>query len=286
MNNKPFKILCACLALSIALGWIYQQESRPHDLEVYFLDVGQGDSILIRTPDNQDILIDGGPGQTVLMRLAAVLPFWDRDIELMILTHPHDDHVAGLVPVLERYQVEQVWYTQAAYENPNYLEFQKIIQEKNIPHQKTFYGNKLEVGENLFLETLYPFSNMDLNEIENINNTSIINRLVYGETEFLFTGDAETEVEEILLHNQLDLHADLLKAGHHGSKTASSKEFLAAVQPKIVMIQCGLGNKFNHPHFKTLLALQEIGVEIFRNDLAGTIKCESNAIVINCKKML
>lgn len=274
------------MVLSCVLISIYWHESQPHDLEVYYLDVGQGDAILIRTPDNQDILIDGGPDNNVLLYLGQILPFWDRDIELMILTHPHDDHVAGLVDVLERYEVKQIIYEQVEYDNPNYKKFQELIVEKNIPHRESFYGDQLELSENLYLETIYPFANIDLNEIENVNDTSIINRLIYKENKFLFTGDAEIEVEEMILHNNIDIQANILKAGHHGSKTASSQEFLETVLPEQVIIQCGQNNKFNHPHFITLYKLKQLGISVLRNDLDGTIMCESNGIDANCKKML
>ncbi len=276
---KITKIILASLVLCAILILVYINESKPHDLEVYYLDVGQGDAILIRTPDNQDILIDGGPDDNILLELSKILPFWDRDIELVILTHPHDDHVAGLVPVLKRYQVDQVWYTEADYDNPNYKQFQEIITQKNIPHTQVFYNQILDLN-NIQLEVLYPFINTEIPE--NINNISTVIKLVNQENKFLFTGDAEEEVEEALIHNQIDVSADVLKAGHHGSKTASTLEFLKAVTPSQIIIQCGLANKFSHPHFKTLYNLENLNLPVLRNDLDGTIKCESDGSQIKC----
>lgn len=285
-SKKFFKLLSASLALCVVAAYFYYEQSKPHGLLVYYLNVGQGDSILIRTPDNQDILIDGGPDKAVLSELGKHLPFWDRDIELMILTHPHDDHVAGLVSVLNQYQVDKVLYNDAAYENNNYAEFKKIIKEKNIATANFFYGDKINLSPDIYFEGIFPFSNLDLNSIENVNNISIVNRLVYKENEFLFTGDTEQETEQLILENNINVKADVLKVGHHGSKTASTEAFLDAVKPKQAVISCGLGNKFKHPHFITLYKFKQRGVKIWRTDEDGTIKCEGDGVEIICEKML
>lgn len=273
------------ILLSILL-FIYYQESQPHDLEVYFLDVGQGDSMLIRTPDNQDILIDGGPDKKVLTEIGKILPFWDKDIELMILTHPHDDHLVGLVAVLNKYQVNKIIYDSQDEKNSNFQEFEKIIQKKNISTGQLFYSDKIYFDHNIYLETIYPFKNINLEEIENLNNTSIINKLVYHDSSIIFTGDAEQETEALILNNNINIQADILKVGHHGSKTASSENFLDAVLPQEAVIMCGVDNKFKHPHFITLYKLKARKINIFRTDEDKTIKCQSNGVDINCIKML
>lgn len=281
--HKLLKILSLLLLLSIILLFFYYQQSQPHDLEIYFLDVGQGDSILIRTPNNNDILIDGGPDKRVLNELGKILPFYDRDIELMILTHPHDDHDTGLISVIKKYQVDKIIYNDFNAQDPMFLEFKKIIQEKNIPVNTFFQNDQIILDKNIFLKSLYPIKDLSIDLKKNENNTSIISQLIYQNNKILFTGDAEQEEEMAVLN--LDLKSDILKVGHHGSKTASSLEFLEKINPINAIISCGLNNKFKHPHFKTLYNLQQKNINIFRTDQDNTIKCSSSGLEIKCAKL-
>ena len=275
-RKAVLKILVAALIVTcvlIYIGWPRQTGI----LKVSFLDVGQGDSILIQTPYNQDILIDGGPDMSVLDGLGQQLPFYDHDIEIMVLTHAHADHVIGLIEVINRYDVDQIFYSGAVAEySPGFVEFLKISEEKNIPRQAVVLGDKFVLGDNLELEVLYPFEDLGGQAFENLNNTSVALRLVYGETEFIFTGDAEIEEEMEIIATGKNLKSGIFKAGHHGSKTASSAEFLDVVQPQIAVIQSGEENKFGHPHFKTLLAFEKRGIRVLRNDQCGTVIVRSD----------
>lgn len=241
-------------------------------LHIYFFDVGQGDSIFIRTPNDQFVLIDGGPDDKVLTELAGTMPFFSRRIDLVILTHAHSDHINGLVSVLRRYDVPAVLITGAISYGSYYDEFMNIIAEKNIRLLIAESGNDFDFGGGVFLDILYPVESIFARKIENTNNASIVSKLVYGENSMLLTGDAEIESEEEQLSTDFDLGADILKAGHHGSRTASSPDYLKSVMPKKAVIQCGVGNKFSHPHPETLTNLSEIGVRrIYRNDLHGRV---------------
>lgn len=257
---------------------LFQQKQGKGILEVDFLDVGQGDSILIKAPDNFDILIDGGPDSSVLNELGRNLPFYDRDIELMILTHPHSDHVAGLVEVLKRYEVKKVLYTGALHTSPDYLEWLRLIKEKNIPMEIVKAGDSFQFGASLSLDILYPFEELTNQKVKELNDSSIVSRLVYGQTSFLLMGDAPAEVEEQLLNSELtgQLQSDVLKVGHHGSRYSSSPEFLTAVKPQYAVIQVSKDNKFGHPHLSTLRKLENLGIKILRTDLDGEIKIESD----------
>jgi len=239
---------------------------------------------LIQTPDNQDILIDGGPSDKIIRELDEYMPFWDRDIELMILTHPHNDHIGGLIEVLKRYKVKKVLGYQLDYHSSLYKEWLKLIKERNIPLRITKIGDKFVLGNSLNLETLYPFTDITGQYFEDVNKASIINRLCYFEKCFLFTGDMPEILEEKLLENGIKVGAEVLKIGHHGSKYSSSKEFLRKVNPEYAVIQCGKGNKFDHPHYLTLKKLKELKVNIFRNDLDGDIVCKTNGKDLNCFK--
>jgi len=283
---KILKIILALIVCLSCLGAVIWHEMQPHDLEVYFFDVGQGDCILIRTPENQDILIDGGPDDKVVSHLGSTLPFWDRDIELLILTHPHEDHVAGIPDVMKKYEIDKILYMDVDYENTNFEEMKRMIEENGIEAGPTYWGDIFYFDSEIRLETIYPFVNSDLDEFEDLNDTSIVNRLVYGETEILLTGDAGEPVEEEIIGNNIDIEADILKAGHHGSKYSSSLEFIEAIEPESSIFQVGAGNQFKHPHFVTLYNFDRYGIDIYRNDEQGTIKVESdgkNAIISTTK---
>lgn len=248
------------------------------NLRVIFYDVGQGDAIHIRSK-NQDILIDGGPDGTIISKLDANLPFYDQEIELMILTHPHADHIAGLVPVLEKYQVDQILYSGIDYDSNVYEEWKRIVEEQDIPLLEARQGQIIKLNEaSMFI--LFPGS-QEIDK-ENINNSSVVSKLVYGESTFLFTGDAEKEVENELLASDINLEAEVLKVGHHGSKTASTKDFLAQVSPMYAVISAGKDNKFGHPHEETLEKFINLETNILRTDVSGDIKCISDKKEIKC----
>lgn len=237
---------------------------------VYFLDVGQGDSVLIRSSDGDNILVDGGPSSLVLDRLGEVLPFWSRKIDLLVLTHPHDDHIIGLISVLERYEVSAVLITGVKYKSAYYDEFLRLIDEAGV---KVYFAEApvdFKFGD-VFLDVIYPFFSIVDDEFSNLNNSSIVIKVSFSDGEsVLLTGDCEVECESEIL--DADIDADVLKAGHHGSRTASSAAFVKAVSPEKVVISVGAGNKFGHPHAETLRTFS--GVRVFRTDLDGTVEME------------
>jgi len=273
-------VLAAALCAVLVFWLIY---TAPNRLEVDFLDIGQGDAELIKTPSGQNILIDGGPDNTVIRRLGENMAWWDRTIDLMILTHPHDDHVNGLNDVLERYKVKKILYTGVIHNSPGYIKWLQKIRDDRVPLMIVDRPQTISLGENCRLNILYPRSSLAGKGIENLNNSSIVVKLVYGESKFLFTGDAEVEVEQELLREGVDLSAQALKTGHHGSDTSSGEDFLAAVKPSIVVIEVGKDNDFGHPSPAVIKRLERAGVRIFRTDLDGTIILESNGNEIRQK---
>lgn len=238
----------------------------------YFLDVGQGDAILIKTPDNHQIIIDGGPKNYVLEELQAVLPFFDKTIDLMVLTHPHADHVDGLVEALKRYDVDNVLITGIDYDNPTYEEFFREIKNNGVNVFVAESNFNFKFGK-VVLDVLYPSRQMLGKKIDNLNNSSIVMRVVYRDKKLLLTGDMEQEEETLLIKSGADLKADILKVGHHGSRTSTSTKFLSLVKPKIAVIQCGRNNSFGHPHAETISNLEIAKVrKIFRNDRDGRVE--------------
>jgi len=235
-------------------------------------------TVFIETPQNQQILIDGGPGSTVLEKLGKEMPFWDRTIDLVILTHPDFDHVSGLIEVLRRYQVENILWTGVLCETAECQEWQKLIKEEGANIYIAKAGQQIE-GGGTSLNILYPLESLEDKEVSNTNNTSIVARLVYGENSFLFTGDAYQSVEKKLTN----VDSDVLKVEHHGSKYSSSQEFIESVSPEIAVISVGQDNKYGHPAQETLAVLEKYDIRILRTDINSDIKIICNSQFLKLK---
>lgn len=249
------------------LGYILFFEISQNDLEFIVFDIGQGDAILIRTPDHKNILIDGGPDNSVVYKLGQYLLFHDRHIDLMILTHPHADHMVGLTEVLKRYQVKKIFISGAEYKSSDYSAWLDLVKTQKITLEVVDYQVKILLDNNIWLDILYPNASLFGQELKNINNASIVAKLIYQDFSVMLTGDFENE--ESLVNQGLDLSADILKVGHHGSNNANDLEFLKAVNPSLAVISSGKDNKFNHPHEETVQNLLNLEAQIFRTDQQG-----------------
>jgi len=239
---------------------------------IYFLDIGQGDSILIESPEGHHILVDGGPGSGVLEELAVLLPFFSKDIDLMVLTHPHADHIDGLVEVLKRYEVKAVLFSAVDFSSGAYDEFLHEINEQEIDFWVAEKDEDFRFNS-MILDVVYPLNQISGEQFENFNNSSLALRIIYDDVKILLSGDLELEAEKELISSGVDIRADILKAGHHGSKTSSSLSFLRKIQAKVVVIQVGKNNKFGHPHEESLRRFEKAGIQkIYRNDLDGRIE--------------
>jgi competence protein ComEC len=248
--------------------------SKPKDaLEVDFLDVGQGDAILIKTPFGQKILIDGGPSKTgVLRELAKNLPVLNRDIDLVILTHPHEDHLAGLLGVLERYQVKNIIYGSGSSTSALGEAWLKASQEEGAVLKKIGEEERIILGDGCYLEIVNPSL---FCKTKDLNNYSLVSRLDCG-GRWLFTGDIGSAAEKGLLTSGFDLAADVLKVAHHGSAAGNTEAFLRAVDPRTVVISAGVANSYGLPSPEILRRLKNFGANIIRTDQVGTIKMEFN----------
>lgn len=240
------------------------------DFELHMLDVGQGDAILLKTPEQHHVLVDGGAGNAVLMELGKVMAGPFNEIDLMVLTHPHLDHMEGLIHVLERMEVHAVLMSAPSYESLVYSTFLDRVYEEGAVLYFAEANVDFVLGD-LELDVLYPFNPLTGEEMGNVNNASPVIRAIYGEHSILLTGDAELEVEAELLAAGMNVQANVLKAGHHGSRTSSSLEFLEAVQPELILISAGEGNSYGHPHIETIEKASEFGIEVRRTDLEGTL---------------
>ena len=262
------------IVIGVVLGiGIFARPQAAGDLKVYFLNVGQGDSEYIKNPDGTDILIDGGPDSSVLNELGKVMNFGDREINLVILTHPHADHLTGLLEVARRYKIDEVWETGVAYSSSTYDTWQAEIKKQNLTDKFVVAGDEKNFGE-VKITILYPLSPLKNKTIDNLNNASIVNRLDYKDFSVLFTGDAEKEVQQKLLAK--NIFADVLKVPHHGSSTGLTEDFLKIVRPAIAVIEVGKDNKYGHPAASTINILKSSAVRIFRTDQNGTIEVTSD----------
>jgi competence protein ComEC len=235
-------------------------------LHVWFLDVGQGDAILIQSPDGRQILIDGGPSPSALLdELGEVLPSWDRSLDLVVLTHPDADHVSGLIPVFERYRVATVVDTVAPGDDAG-VTWLAATGAAHVARQQAVRGMRLGAGA-LTMTVLSP-AKVAVGLAS--NNSSVVLRLDYGASSALLMGDAEAEAEAEMLAGGLPLRADVLKVGHHGSNASTGQGFLAAVQPRVAVISVGAENRFGHPAPELLVRLK--GIEVLRTDQHGRIE--------------
>lgn len=299
MNNKLkiklglLIILLLIAVLAVNLVW---QEDRNGILTVAFLNVRQGDAIFIESPTGNQMLIDGGPGKSVLRELSAVMPFYDRSIDAVLATHADQDHVGGLPDVLNRYKVDLFFESGNPGPSASFEELEKITKQKrkegNLPAQAGMKkllarrGMVVTLGGGAIVEILFP--DRDPSGLET-NMSSIVVRLVYGESEFLLTGDSPMAIERYLVslspegRLQGSLQSDVLKAGHHGSKTSTSPEFVAAVAPKYGIISAGKDNRYGHPTTEVLETLSSAGAQILRTDRDGRIIFKSDGVKLELK---
>ncbi|MBI2108916.1 MAG: MBL fold metallo-hydrolase [Parcubacteria group bacterium] len=274
---KKNAVQCFLGVLFFANAFIWYavfKEERGDILTVAFLDVGQGDAIFIEAPNGNQMLIDGGGGAQVLRRLGRIMPFYDRSIDVLLATHPDKDHVGGLPDVLNRYHVAMVMEPGVESDTAVYAQLEQLIENKNITKILARRGMKLKLSEGVYLHVLFPDrdpSGMDTND------ASIVARLMYGDTSFLLTGDSPQKIEQYLVSlDGSNLNADVLKAGHHGSKTSSSETFIGHTSPEYVIISAGANNSYGHPHQEVLDRFEVFGSVIMRTDELGTIVFESD----------
>lgn len=225
--------------------------------------VGQGDAILIDLGDSE-VLIDGGgrsPGVT-----ANLEEYVNGNLEVMIATHPHADHIGGLIEVLDDFAIEEIWLNSDTHTSKTYSDFMIEVNAEGAEVNEAGMGDTIVVG-NLVFKVLYPVEPL----VDDINNNSVVLMLSYGDIDFLFMGDAEEEAESSMIAAGTLTDIDILKVGHHGSRSSSSQAFLSIVKPEVAIYMAGEDNTYGHPHPETIQALADIGAEVYGTDVCGTI---------------
>lgn len=264
------------------VGIFFYQNTKFNDgkLHVVFCDVGEGDAIYIRTPERKDILIDGGPNDSVLTCLSNHMPFYDRELELVVLSHPHADHLVGLISVLKRYKVDLFATQETRGSGDLYNQFLKELTDRGIKPVFLSENKRFVLENGVTLLTEWPpkdFSQVLTNSTTdyfNQNESSLIELLKFGNFSTLLTGDAGLDAEESVAGLIGDL--SVLKVSHHGSKTGTNQQFLEEIKPELAVISVGKNNRYNLPYKKTIEALNNLKIKTLRTDLNGEIEIVSD----------
>lgn len=291
MISKQRLLLCigtGALMCALLFGIFVATFASTRDrLLVTMFDVGQGDAILIRTPYQQNIVIDGGPDGRISEKISGRLPFFDRTLDLVVLTHPHADHVAGLIDLIDRYRVRKIVIGGAHHTTVEYRTFLETVFSHRIPLETVRDGDVFRFGSDCALEILAPgdmsgaTSRTTGEREQDLNDSSIVATLNFNTNEFLLMGDAGRRIEQELLEKRAIDDIDVLKVGHHGSKGASTDEFLAVARPEIAIISSGRGNSYGHPHRAALDRLETARAAIWRTDEWGDVDLVSDGRIIS-----
>ncbi len=286
LSNGRVVIVGFLLLLNVSAGglWLIGAKGSAAGtgfLEVYFLDIGQGDAIFIITPEGGQILIDGGPNNTVLRQLRTAMPWWDRSIDVVVGTHFDKDHVGGLVDVLSRYRVGEALITINESGSVVKKTFKNRLVDNGIKTTYVQAGERYQLGEAV---DLLVFSPTAAARVADTNTSSIVLQLRYQDTSFLLTGDAPSEIEDYLVRRFGDqLQSQVLKLGHHGSRTSSSALFLAAVAPEYAIVSAGRNNSYGHPHPEVLERAVAAEIKILSTTEQGTIHLVSDGQTVMVK---
>jgi len=281
LGAVPASWLATGLAVPALLTWMAVLSSPDSQLAGIFaapdgrltvevFDVGQGDAIFIRTPDGQKLLVDGGPdGQVIEQELGEALPFWDRELDMVLLTHPDSDHLSGLLSVVERYDVGRVVESPVEAETGLSEAWRALLDEKDVPCREVEAGRWIDLGRGARLQILGPPEQPLTGTSADRNNNSLVLKLMWGDVSFLLTGDIEAAGEAALLDERVDLRATVLKVAHHGSAYSTSQALLDAVRPVVSVISVGADNDFGHPAPSTLERLDD--TIVYRTDQQGDV---------------
>ena len=266
------------LAVASGIGWHFAFPPKgDHLLTVAFLNIGQGDSIYIEAPNGNQIIVDGGPDDTLLTELGALMPFYDRSINMLVVTNPDKDHYDGFIDLLKQYSVGAVLEPGTHSPTPTYAKLEAAIKAQQVPETVARRGMSfmLDKDADVHLDILFP--DRDVSEWT-MNDGSIVSRLVYGDTSVMLTGDATVKTEGIVMEDSMkgELHSTILKVGHHGSKTSSSEAFLEAIEPTMAVISAGYHNRYGLPKQEVLDRLDALHIPTLVTSAMGTIVMQSD----------
>lgn len=275
-------IVAILFATAVAL-WVAVCAATPRGVLVFaVMDVGQGDAIYIESPTGLQVVVDGGQNTAVLRELPKLMPYGDRFIDAVIATHPDADHIGGLVDLLSRYRVGMFIDPGVEKSTATARALKKKVETLHIAHRIARRGMVLDLGSGARLEILFPDYDVSTLASDNANEGGVVARLVYGESEALLMADVPVSVEEKLVYSKAVLTSDVLKVGHHGSRTSTSEALLEAARPQVAIISVGAQNRYGHPTTDVLDRLLAFGITVFRTDEKGTVRCISDGASFRC----
>lgn len=235
-------------------------------MKVSYIDVGQGDSILVQV-NGKNLLIDAGPNESTDKLMSYLSKQNIKKLDFIVATHPHEDHIGAMDTVIKKYDIGEFYAPKKMTTTKTFENMVNALKSKNIKINAAAAGVSLDLGKNVKCEMIAPNGT----NYESLNNYSAVIKITYGNSKFLFTGDAEKLSEKEILNKNYDISCDVLKVGHHGSTSSSSKPFLDKVSPKIAIISCGKNNDYGHPHRETVDELKKRNIQIYRTDIDGSI---------------
>ncbi len=280
LTKKNF--IFVLIALVLAAFFVLKEEFRlftKDGAHVYAFSVSQGDAFFLESREGVRVLVDGGPSDGVTGKLDSVLPFRDRRLDYVILTHPHADHLTGLISVLDRYSIGRMIMTGVVHTTDEYLSFLEKVKRRKIP---TIFVSEPDewVDQDVRFKFLWPQEDLQGKKVQDtasegeggLNDTSIITKITLEEVRLLFPGDASVAIEKELLAQGIDVGADILALGHHGSKHSSSEGWLRAVHPKVALVSAASGNRYGLPNYRIVARVKRLGIQLFRTDEDGNIE--------------
>ena len=279
-NYKGLKVLFFIFIIIISFSFLTQNNSNNYKnkMIVHYIDVGQGDSILIQV-NNKNLLIDSGPSSNRKDLLSYLEKLNIKKFDYIIATHPHEDHIGNMDTIIKRYNIGNFYSPKVLTSSTTFENMIDALVDKNLKINVLKNGSKgINLGENTKVEVFSPTESMSS---DNLNDYSPIIKITFFNNSFLFTGDAEISTEDIVLSQNNNLNCDILKVGHHGSSTSTSYNFLASANPSVAIISVGKNNSYGHPTSETLSLLNSFNIKTLRTDINGTIIAISDGKNIN-----